>query len=194
MVECTEHPEGPEVRFVDQRGQVYAAHFRREAEALPFVDIMREHSAPQQVSGQSSIDAAWKLHHPIWGRRDDHGNERTRLGEILDNDEHLEGLLWGDYRPELQGEKGHSGIIAATDRRVLFVSNSWDDKHVSQLPLHGIASASRDGGKLRIDGAPGYAGYVIDRMDDMSRHHSREKGQVEVFTARLQRLVADPPP
>ena len=45
-----------------------------------------------------------------------------------------------------QGEKGHSGIIAATNRRLLFVSNSRDDKHVSQLPLHGIASVSRDGG------------------------------------------------
>ena len=194
-VECTAQPEGQEVRFVDQGGQVYAAHFRREADALPFLDMMRDHAAAAgQVSGQSRTDAGWKLHHPIWGHRDDHGNERKRLGEILDHDEHLEGLLWGYYRPELQGEKAHSGIIAATDRRVVFVSNSWDDKHVSQLPVDGIASISRDRGELRIDAAPGYAGYVIDRMDDMSRHHSREKGQVEAFTERLQRLVAGPPP
>ena len=70
----------------------------------------------------------------------------------------------------------HSGVIAATNRRLLFVSNSWDDKHVFQLPLHRIASVSHDGVELRIDASPEYAGYMIDGMDDMSRHHSREKG------------------
>ncbi len=40
----------------------------------------------------------------------------------------------------------------------------------------------------------GYAGYVIDRMDDMSSHNSRGKGHAEVFTALLERLVAGPSP
>ena len=193
-VECTEHTEGQEVRFVDQKGQVYAAHFRREADASPFVNIMREHAAaPRQVSGQPRILADWRLLHPIWDYRGNHGNERNKLGEILDNDEHLEALLWGTYWPRQQLEDPHSGVIAATNRRLLFVSNSWDDKHVFQLPLHRIASVSHDGVELRIDASPEYAGYMIDGLDDMSRHHSREKGQVEVFTARLRSLVADPP-
>ena len=190
-VECT---EGQEVRFVDQKGLVYAAHFRREADASPFVNIMREHAAaPRQVSGQPRILADWRLLHPIWDYRGNHGNERNKLGEILDNDEHLEALLWGTYWPKQQLKDPHSGVIAATNRRLLFVSNSWDDKHVAQLPLHRIASVSHDGVELRIDASPEYAGYMIDGMDDMSRHHSREKGQVEVFTARLRSLVADPP-
>ena len=193
-VECTEHTEGQEVRFVDQRGQVYAAHFRREADASPFVNIMREHAAaPRQVSGQPRILADWRLLHPIWDYRGNHGNERNKLGEILDNDEHLEALLWGTYWLRQQLKDPHSGVIAATNRRLLFVSNSWDDKHVSQLPLHRIASVSHDGVELRIDASPEYAGYMIDGLDDMSRHHSREKGQAEVFTARLRSLVADPP-
>ena len=115
------------------------------------------------------------------------------MGEILDNDEHLEALLWGMYRPRRESTYSYSGVIAATNRRLLFVSNSWNDKHVAQLPLHRIARASRDNGELRIDATPGYAGHVINGLDDMSRHDSRKKGQVEVFMARLQRLVADPP-
>ena len=75
-VECTEHTEGQEVRFVDQEGQVYAAHFRREADASPFVNIMREHAAaPRQVSGQPRILADWRLLHPIWDYR---GQPRKR--------------------------------------------------------------------------------------------------------------------
>ena len=189
---AVEHTGGQGVRFVDQRGQVYAVGFQGEDDAAPFVSMMREHAAvAQQVSLQPRIHAEWRLQHPIWDFRDDHENERNKLGEILDNAEHLEALLWGRYRP--QEEDSHAGVIAATNRRLLFVSNSWDDKHVSQLLLDGIAGVSRDGGRLLIDASPGYAGYLINGLDDMSPHDSREKGQVEVFAARVRSLVADPP-
>ena len=187
-----EHTGGQGVRFVDQRGQVYAVGFQGEDDAAPFVSIMREHAAAaQQVSLQPRIHAEWRLQHPIWDFRDAHENERNKLGEILDNTEHLEALLWGRCWP--QEEDSHTGVIAATNRRLLFVSNSWDDKHVSQLPLHGIAGVSRDGGRLLIDSSPGYAGCLINGLDDMSRHDSREKGQAELFAARVKSLVADPP-
>ena len=194
-VEYMDNTEGQEVRFVNQRREVYAAHFLREADASPFVSIMRDHSsaAAQQAPWQTRILAGWRLQHPIWGYRDDHENERNKLSEILDNGEHLEALLWGTYRPRQGSGDSHNGVIAATDRRLLFVSNSWDDKHISELPLHGVASVSRDGGELRIDASPEYGGYEINGLDDMSRHDSREKGQVEVFAARLRSLAANPP-
>ena len=188
-VECMEHAGGQEVRFIDQRGQVYAAHFRREADALPFVNIVRGRA---EVFGQPRIDAAWKLYHPLWALLDEHGKERRKLAEVLNNDEHLEALLYGIYTPELPGAKGHTGVVAATNRRLLFVSNSWNDKHVSHLPLDEIASVSRKGDKLRIDAAEGYDGHVIDVLDNKSRHDSRKKGHVEVFTAHLQRLIGEP--
>ncbi|MDE2900426.1 MAG: PH domain-containing protein [Chloroflexota bacterium] len=189
-VECVEHAEGQQVRFIDQRGQVYAAHFRREVDALPFVKVVRDHAG---VFGQPRIDAAWKLHHPLWALLDEHGKERRKLAEVLHDDEHLEALLYGTYTAELPGAKGHNAVVAATDRRLLFVSNSWDDKHVSQLPLDRIAGVSRKGDKLRVDAAEGYDGHVIDVLDNKSRHDSRKKGHVEAFTARLQRLIEDLP-
>ena len=190
-IPAVEHTGGQRVRFVDQRGQVYAADFQREADASPFVNLMREHmaAAGQRVSKERRTSAQWKLQHPIWHYRNSHKNERSRLGEILDVDEHLEALLWGRYSPKKEGASGHSGVIAATSRRLLLVSNSWDDKHVSQLPLHGISGVTRYDDAIDIEATPGFAGYRINELDDMSRHHSEEKGQGAEFIRRLRLLI-----
>ena len=189
-VEHRERTEGQEVRFVNRTGQVYAARFRREADPSPFVKIMREHAAAgRRASLQPRISAEWQLLHPIWHYRDDHENERDKLEEILSEDEHLEALLWGRYSSEQAGIIGQFGVIAATNRRLLFVSNSWLDKHVSQLPLDGVVGASRKGGELHIDTTPEYSGYLINGLDDKSRHDSGKKGQVEEFARGLNTLV-----
>ena len=189
-VECTEHTEGQEVRFVDQRGQVYAAHFRREADALPFVYIMREHAAAaRQVSRQPRISAEWKLQHPLWDHRKNHGGERRKLAEIMDDDEHIEALTWGDYRPAGAKEEPYGGIIAATGRRLLLVSNGLLEQNVSQLPYEGIDGVALKSGDLIITAKSGHSGYEIFSIDDMDPHDSRNKGYREVFTSRLQALV-----
>ena len=191
---AVEHAGGNEVRLVNPDSQVYKVRFQRVEDATPFVNILREHAAgARQASLQPGIPAEWKLKHRIWDYRNNHGNERSKLGEILDGDEHLEALLWGTYWPGQGPNDPHSGVIAATNRQLLFVSNGWSDKHVSQLPLGGIAGVSLEGGQLRIDTALGYDGYLIDGLDDMSRHDSREKGQVEEFITCLRNLLADPP-
>ena len=191
---AVEHAGGIEVRLVNKESQVYKVHFQREEDATPFVNILREHaSAARQASPQPGIPAEWKLKHHIWDYRNNHGNERRKLGEMLDDDEHLEAMLWGTYWPERDPDDLHSGVIAATNRQLLFVSNGWSDKHVSQLPLDGIAGVSIEGGQLRVDPAPGYDGYLVDGLDDASRHDSREKGQVEEFVSCLRNLLTDPP-
>ncbi len=57
---AVDHWAGRLVRFVDQRGQVYLAQFRREANASPFVNIMQEHAAEAQqvssVDGRAVLD------------------------------------------------------------------------------------------------------------------------------------------
>ena len=186
----------PEVRFVDVNGQIYTVRFVEDTDAVRFAGLMRDHAlaAAPRMSREARISAEWKLQHPIWAYRNDHKNERDKLGEILDNDEHLGALLWGFYTPLSQGAESHNGIIAATDRRLLFVSNSWSDTHISQLPYRGIAGVSRDGDReLRIGASPEYAGYLVTSMDDRSRHDSREKGQVEEFAARLPTVIAAAP-
>ena len=189
-VECTEHTEGQEVRFVDQKGQVYAAHFRREADASPFVNIMREHAAAaRQVSRQPRISAEWKLQHPLWDHRKNHGGERRKLAEIMDDDEHIEALAWGDYRPARAKEELYGGIIAATGRRLLLVSNGLLEQNVSQLPYEGIDGVALKSGDLIITAKSGHSGYEIFSIDDMDPHDSRNKGYGEVFASRLQALV-----
>ena len=189
-VECTEHREGQEVRFVDQKGQVYAAHFRREADVSPFVNIMREHAAaPRQVSGQPRISAEWKLQHPLWDHRKNHGGEHRKLAEIMDDDEHIEALAWGDYRPAGAKEELYGGIIAATGRRLLLVSNGLLEQNVSQLPYEGIDGVALKSGDLIITAKSGHSGYEILSIDDMDPHDSRNKGYREVFALRLQVLV-----
>ena len=188
---AVEHAGGQKVRFVDQGSQVYAAHFQREDDATPFVNIMQEHTAAagQQVSRDRRISAQWKLQHPLWSDRDNHGGERRKLVEVLADDEQIEAMVWGDYHPQQAEEDLHSGIIAATRQRLLFVSNGWLDQYVSQMHYGDIARV--DGGRVQINitATAGNVGYVIDDMDDMNAHHSREKGQVEEFAKRLKTLV-----
>ena len=64
---------------------------------------MREHvgTAARRVSAEARISAEWKLQHPLWDHRKNHGGERRKLVEIMDDDEHIEALAWGDY-----GQKG----------------------------------------------------------------------------------------
>ncbi len=185
---------GTTVRLVDSSSEVHVLRFRNESDATPFVSLMRAHEASvgRRMFRENRISAQWKLQHPLWSHRNNHGGERRKLAEVLANGEQIEAMVWGTYQDRESGEYPHDGIIAATRQRLLFVSNGWGDKNVSQLPYEGVAGlahvASQDG--LGITAAPGYAGYIITNVDKMDPRDSRKKeGQVEEFTARLQTLV-----
>ena len=91
---------GTRVRFVDVDAQVHALGFRKEADATQFVDLTSQYfgTAARRVSAEVRISAEWKLQHPLWDRRNNHGGERRKLAEIMDDDEHIEALAWGNYR------------------------------------------------------------------------------------------------
>ena len=85
------------VRFVKQTGEIYAVKFQQDTEAAYLAGLIREHAgtAAQRVAKETRISAEWKLQHPIWDHRNNHGTERSRLGEIMEDDEHIEALAWG---------------------------------------------------------------------------------------------------
>ena len=79
---------GTSVRFVDVDAEVRALEFREEGDATQFVKLMREHvgTAAWRVSAEARISAEWKLQHPLWDHRKNHGGERRKLVEIMDDD------------------------------------------------------------------------------------------------------------
>ena len=94
----------------------------------------------------------------------------------------------GDYK--LQQAKGgkRSGVIAATGRRLLFVSDGLLDKRVGQVPYKVIAGLAFDDGELAITSLPGYDGYRVYGMDGMNPRYSKKKSHDSTFAARLQSL------
>ena len=105
----------------------------------------------------------------------------------MEDDEHIECLIWGDYEPQQAEGDVHGGVIAATGRRLLFVSDGLLDKHVGQAPYEGIAGLAFDG-ELVITSLPGYDGYRVYGLNDMNPRHSRKKGHDSTFVSRLQSL------
>ena len=186
---------GGRIRFVDVDAKVRTLRFQQEADATQFVKLMREHvgTAARRVSAEARISAEWKLQHPIWDHRQNHGGERLKLAEIMDDDEHIEGLAWGGYHPAGSEELLYGGIIAATERRLLVVSNGLLEKNVSQLPYDGIDGVAFQGDDLIITAKSGHSGFVISSIDDMDPHDSRKKGHRDAFVARLQTIVESAP-
>ena len=182
---------GTSVRFVDVDAEVRALEFREEGDATQFVKLMREHvgTAARRVSAEARISAEWKLQHPLWNHRKNHDGERRKLIEIMDDDEHIEALAWGDYGEMGANEELYGGIIAATGRRLLLVSNGLLEQNVSQLSYDGIDGVALKGGELIITAKSGHRGYEISSIDNMDPHDSRKKGYSGVFASRLQVLV-----
>ena len=99
---------------------------------------MREHAAAaRQVSRQPRISADGNCNTPL-GPQEKSWRRASQARRIRDDDEHIEALTWGDYRPAGAKEEPYGGIIAATGRRLLLVSNGLLEQNVSQLPYEGI--------------------------------------------------------
>ena len=188
---AVEYWGGTRVRFAAVDSPVSALRFTQEEDAAHFASLMRQHTAnaARRVSAETRISAHWKLQHPLWHHRDNHGSERRKLAEVMEEDEHIEALAWGEYQPLSARGELHSGIIAATGQRLLFVSNGLMDKHVSELPYDGVNGLDLERGKLVIHPAPGYDECEISSIDDMSPHDSRHKGHSAVFETRFRVLL-----
>ena len=105
------------------------------------------------MSAEARISAEWKLQHPLWDHRKNHGGERRKLVEIMDDDEHIEALAWGDYGQKGAKEELYGGIIAATGRRLLLVSDGVLEQNVIGVTqLDGECTWDKPGNLVRPSG------------------------------------------
>lgn len=89
---------------------------------------------------EARIDQEWDALAPAdWGNKK-HANERAMLSGLLDDDEHLECLVSGDFEPD--GGWSHTNLGVATDRRLIFLRQTKRANDVVSLPYATIESLS----------------------------------------------------
>ena len=172
--------------------EVYVIRPSRTADAQGLANLMQNHLATpgRPNRKRARILAEWQMQQPIWSHRKKRIKERDRLPEIMDDGERIEGLLGGYYHPDQQYES-HEGVVAATDRRLIFVSESIiSGKHVDQLPYEGLAEVEYEKGRIhkevRFISNPGYTSYRVSSMDDERPHNTRQSGYAEEFAVLVQ--------
>ena len=74
-----------------------------------------------------------------WGSKK-HANERAMLSGLLEDDEHLECLVSGDFKPE--GRLSHINLGVATGHRLIFLRQTKRAPEVLALPYDTIESIS----------------------------------------------------
>jgi len=97
-------------------------------------------------------------------------NEREKLLDILLDDEDIERLVEGDYKADVKGSKSHYVVVAATDRRLVFVCHDFGDMHVNEMPYSDIGGVEvKKGflsGRITIAGRPGVDGYIVNGVQN----------------------------
>ena len=129
---------------------------------------------PQSASERSPrtarrdrINEQWQKRSSGWelGYRE---NERRKFYEVLEEDEEIEGLVDGGYAIDAKGAEWHDVVIAATDRRLVFVYNGISGEHVGQVPYTDIERVNVKKGlisaRMTITCRPGMDDYVIGGM------------------------------
>ena len=110
------------------------------------------------VGKEERIDQEWNALIPKgWGTFTDanmHSGERKMLYRLLESDEHLECLCGGDFKANSgeshiwrdSGRSFNSGVVVATDRRVIFLDKGIVSTEVAELTYNSIESISYSGG------------------------------------------------
>ena len=178
------------------RDRVYVIRPSRTEDAEEIANLMQNYLAAPGRPDQkrARILAEWQMQQPIWRHRGKHDKERIRLPEILDDGERLEGLLGGTYYSKEEGEMQYDGVVAATDRRLIFLSEGIFGKHAGQLLYEGISEIAYEKGRvhqeLRFISNPGYNSYRVSSIDDERPYNTRQSGYAEEFALLVQGFLA----
>ena len=138
------------------------------------------HSSQTVSSKEARFLRQWVERSPDWDL-DTRKNEREKLLNILQDDEDIELLVEGQYKADKKGSESHDVVIAATDRRLLFVYNGFLGEHVNEMPYSDIGSVEFNKGfltaRITISGRPGADSYIVNYV---------EKDGVEEFVSCVQ--------
>ena len=173
----------------------YVIRPSRKEEAEELANLMQNHLAaqPGPDHARERIFAQWRMLQPVWSHRNKRSKERTKLPEIMAEGEQLHAILGGMFKSEEAEGIPKDGIIAATDRRLIFLSESLFGKHAGQLDYAGISEVLyEEGGRhkqLRFMAKPGYPRYSVDSMDQERPHNTRQTGYPEEFAVLVNGLV-----
>lgn len=134
---------------------------------------------------QADIDGQWVA---AGGDMKRNQGEREMLYDILEREERVESLIEGLFGPDLtnagnfgQNKSLHSGVVVATNRRILFVDKGvLGSKEVAEMPYLSIETVSYSEGMsfagVKITGR-GTASYQIQNV---------HKGMVRPFVNRVR--------
>ena len=170
----------------------YVVRPSRKEDAEELASLMQNHLAarPGPDHARERIFAQWRMLQPVWSHRNKRSKERTKLPEIMAEGEQLHAILGGMFKSEETEGIPKDGIIAATDRRLIFLSESLFGKHAGQLDFAGISELLYEDGKrhsrLRIMTKPGYPGY---NMDEARPRNTGQTGYPGEFTVLINGLV-----
>ena len=117
-------------------------------------------------------------------------NEQAMLCEILADDEDIERLVDGYWKEDLDGQGTAWGVIAATDRRLVYTYNGLSGAKAAEFPYDAMASVQIKEGLIEcgitIAGVGARNDWVI------TDPHQRERPPVRQIRARLDREPSSP--
>ena len=142
-----------------------------------------------KVAKNQRIEDEWARHIPEgWGTFGDSqmfSGEREMLKEIMDEDEHIQGLVGGTYRADTGRMHKHKGCAVATEKRVIFLDKGvFGSTETAEIAYRNVESVTHSTGMMMAGVQITGRGISSYRIEDI-----RPKPSAKVFADTVRRLV-----
>ena len=142
-----------------------------------------------KVGKTQRIEDEWARHIPKgWGSFSDENmfsGEREMLKEIIDDYEHIQGLVGGNYRADTGRLNKHRGCAVATDKRVIFLDKGiFGSTETAEIAYRNVESVTHSTGMIMAGVQITGRGVSSYRIEDI-----KPKPSAKVFADTVRRLV-----
>lgn len=142
-----------------------------------------------KVGKNLRIEDEWARYIPKgWGAFGDanmFSGEREMLKEIMDDYEHIHGLVGGNYRADTHRMAKHRGCAVATDKRVLFLDKGvFGSTETAEIAYRNVESVTHSTGMIMAGVQITGRGVSSYRIEDI-----KPKPSAKVFADTVRRLV-----